>query len=147
MLDFESSPQRKWIGTGILLIAFSTFFAYKAMETCVIGDLIFRYAKISVLEPVRSPVIVFEAGIHTTGCKISRCVYPHWREDVGKIAKIGLDERSMVSSIMIDGYERLSPVEMKGRSRNAWIICALLLIIGGAMCAHGIAINKRTQGD
>jgi hypothetical protein len=145
MLDFPSTRTRKWAGTGLLCIFFGLFFSVKAMELRVHGALTSHVATIGVTGPNRAPVLTFSSSKGGVVCPVFRCLYEGWRNDLGKVAEVSIDEEWRVARLQVGGQVRFTPEDLQQRVNQRLVFVLLLIVSGLGMCLWAWRINQRQK--
>lgn len=77
--------------------------------------------------------LVFQDRQLVVTCKISRCYYVNWQNDLGRLVEIKLDKAGMVSGIVISGVTKIDATDISNLHKKWVLITVLTVIIGFAM--------------
>jgi len=147
MLDYISSASRKWAGTGLLLIFLAVPVAINTLELQVDGVVTVRTASVRLSGTNRDPVLTFESRDANVVCKVYRCRYSDWRNDVGKMVEVGVDGEGRVAQVSVQGVKRLRPEDLKERRFNGLVGALFLVAAGIGMCFRAWQVNKQRNEE
>lgn len=146
MLDYSSSSTRKWAMTGVVFICFSVLTGIRISNTHVSGALKKQTAVIRLAGTTRQPVLVFDSMGTARSCPVKRCQYDNWRNDLGAMAEVFIDEDTQVSAVIVGGVTRFDRADLKDRSNMTLALAVFLALIGVCMCANAWRLVWKFNG-